>query len=121
MEAIAQLTSNDLDPEQLQGIARDLCRTLNSETNIEAMLSRSGLSRGSRGDPATVGTLALAFITSGAAVALVKVFEAYVSRKSSLELQLEKPDGRKLRISAQDVRPEQIEMTAKLAKEFLDG
>jgi hypothetical protein len=117
-KADARLIAADLEPEQLQALARELCLELNRETDVQALPAEGSGGPGTRGDAITIGGMVLAFLSSGAAVGLVKVFEAYVARRPSLELELQKPDGRKLRINAQGVRPEQIENTARLAREF---
>jgi len=119
MQATLFITDPDAVDEQKQQLTRDLVKTLNRETEIDAALAEpAAAAPGSRGDPVTLGTIALTFLTSGAAVALIKVLETYFQRKSSLQVELKKPDGRALTIHAENMRAEQIEKTARLARQF---
>ena len=121
MDAMLNLSSADLNREDLHDLAQDLCRTLNEETEIQASIPEGGPKAGSKGDPITLGTLALSFLTGGSAVALIKVLETYFSRKESFEVELERKDGSKMKVRAENLRPEQVERTSKLAREFFGG
>jgi hypothetical protein len=119
MRAVLCITDPGASDEQKQQLARDLVRTLSRETDIIAALPEPALAEsGSRGDPVTLGTIVLTFLTGGSAAALIKVLESYFQRKSSLQVELKKPDGRALAIHAENVTADQIEKTAKLARQF---
>jgi hypothetical protein len=121
VDATLSLSSAELNSEDLHDLTQDLCRTLNEETEIEAAIREGSPKAGSKGDPMTLGTLALSFLTGGSAVALIKVLGIYFSRKESLDVTLERNDGSKMKIRAENVRPEQIERTSNLAREFFGG
>lgn len=94
------LASDQLSDELLYEESLQLIHTIKSESDIQAALPHLDTQPGAKGDPITIGTIALTFISSGAAVALFKIFEAYLSKNSSLDFELEKADGSKLKLNA---------------------
>jgi hypothetical protein len=121
MGVTLSLGTPQLALEDLHDLTRDLCNTLNRETDLKATLPEEAPRAGAKGDPITVGTIALAFITSGAAVKLFGVLTSYFERNSSMQIELERDDGKNLSIRAENVRPDRIEETIDLAREFLRG
>jgi hypothetical protein len=120
-EMLLRLCADDLSAEQLNVIALQFSRSIVRETDMEARPYEEMGQIGERGDPVTLATIALAFVTSGAAVSLLKVFETYASRKRSLEIELSRSDGRKMKISAQGVSAQEIEKTTQLLRDFVHG
>jgi hypothetical protein len=120
METRVCLSAPDLNEEEIQGLTLELCRELNREMGVHADLPVGRGPRGGKGDPVTIGTVILTFMTSGAAVGLIKIIESYLSRRSSLEVELQRPDGKKMVIRGQDIRPDQVERTADLARDFFE-
>lgn len=118
MAVMLSLKSVDLNSDDLQDITRNLCNTLNRETDVEAKQAESNGSTGYKGDPITIGAIILAFLTGGAASSMFNVLQAYLERAPSLEMEFQHPDGKKLTIRAKDVDPEQIENTWQKAREF---
>lgn len=108
-----------LAEEDLQAITRDLCRTINAETDVAAELQYGAPVPGGRGEPVTLATLALAALTGGAAVALFEVFKAYFERNRSLKITLKRPDGEAFEVSAENLRAGQIDRTLSLAEAFV--
>jgi hypothetical protein len=121
MQIRATLSAIDLDQEDIQGLTVELCRELNRETNVEAKLLELPPSAGGKGDPLSIGAMTLTFMTSGAAVALMKLIESCLSRRSSLEVELERPDGQKMIVRGKDIRPEEVQRTADLARKFFEN
>jgi len=111
------ISSSETDPHNLQEITRDLCKTINRETDIEAAIPESPGVAGSKGDAITIGTIVLGFITGGGAVALINVLKAYIDRGNQLEMKFEM-DGRSLTINAKNVDSEEIDRTFEKAQEF---
>jgi hypothetical protein len=111
--------SNEIDPERLHDSTIELNRMIVEET--EAAVSTPALvpTRGAKGDPITLGALAVTFLTSGAAVSIFKVLEAYVTRKRSIDLEVSRPDGAKFVLRAKDVSPEEIAATQKAFESFI--
>lgn len=97
------LASNCLSDELLYEECLQIIRTIEIETPIRAELTGTDTQAGAKGDPITIGAIALTFISSGAAVALFKVVEAHLSKNSSLEFKLEKADGSKLKLEASNL------------------
>jgi hypothetical protein len=112
------LTSAELGAEDLQAITRDFCNTANQENDLQVELARGTAVSGTRGDMVEIGNLALTFLTSGAAVALINVCKAFFERSSSLEMSFEREDGKKLTIKAHNVGSDQIAKTIETAREF---
>jgi len=121
MQGFLVMRSADLEPEYIQTLTRELSLTLNRETDVRAQPAGGPAEPGTKGDPITLGSLALTFLTSGAAVALIKVLETYVGRKRSLEVELARPDGKKLVIKSQDLAAGQIQETENLVSRFFRG
>ena len=122
METSLKLTSERNSPDSLQNLTRELSASLGDNTNIAATLPEAPAEPGARGDPVTIGVLALAFVTSGSAVALFNVLKAYFERDSSLEMEFQRADGKKMSIRAENVNGRQIDKTVAAAREFFgDG
>ena len=119
MELQIAVCSNELDPERLHASTMELRRTIVEET--EATVSTPAVVPGNRakGDPITIGTLAVTFLTSGAAVSIFKVLEAYVTRKRSIDLEVSRPDGAKFVLHTEDVSPREIAATQKTFESFI--
>lgn len=101
--------SNELTDEDLQNLTRNLCDSITSETEIEAEIPSGSVAQGTKGDPITLGVLVLSFLSGGSAVALCEVFKAYFSRVPSLSIELERANGSKVKITSQNLKPEQLQ------------
>lgn len=122
MTETLQVTSQRLDPGALQSMTRELAGAINRSTDVSADLPEGETAPGHRGDAVTLGTIALSFITSGAAVALFQVLKAYFERDESLVMEFERPDGRKMIIKAENMSAERIDSSVALAQTFFaDG
>jgi len=115
-----KVTATNGDDEYAHASALELRKLLREESEVNAHLQETLGQAGNKGDPITAGALVLTFLTSGAAVALVKVLEAYIARKRSVELELVRPDGKKLVLKANDVSADQIEATHKVLTRFFE-
>ena len=111
MELTLQISGDTLSEEQLHSLTLELAQTIASETDICAQIPEHPPAPEAKGDPITVGTLVLAFFSSGAAVALIGVLKSYFDRASNLTIDIKRPDGHQVNISAQNMKPEQIENT----------
>ncbi len=121
MKARLSIASSALSGEDLHDLTLDLSRTLSQETETQAILPEQSGPPGTKGDLIAVGTLLLTFLTSGAAVAMFGVLKSYFERSSSLEMEFQREDGKKLAIRAENLQPEQIDQTINLAREFFGG
>jgi hypothetical protein len=92
---------------------------LHDETEASVAIPATAVAEGAKGDPITIGTVVLTFLTSGAAVSIFKVLEAYVTRKSSIEVEISRPDGQKFVLRAEDVSPATIAATQQVFEKFV--
>lgn len=120
MDLTLSMISDELDPEDVHALSLDLGRSLGAEVGADAVPVEEVTAGSTRGDLVTIGTLAVTFLTSGAAVALLKVFKAYFERSSSVTVELARPDGAKLTVKADDLRAGQFDRTLYLARQFLE-
>ena len=118
MEQNLIVTSERLAPDEVQALTRELVTSINRHTETQAALPEGEAAAGERGDPVTLGAIALSVVTSGTAVALFQVIKAYFERDESLEMAFERPDGRKLTIKAENMNAERIDETVAMAKSF---
>ena len=67
---------------------------------------------GKRGDPITLGAIVIAAVSgSGALTALINTVGSYLSRDPRIEVEIQTADGRKVRISSQKFKREELEET----------
>ena len=84
--------SADIPDARLAQVTRDLERDL-SRAGIQARPVEAPSVPGERGDPFTLGVLALALVTSGTVKAMIECFKAYLSRERALTIKLMHGDG----------------------------
>ena len=104
-----QLSCSELDPKDLQTLTRQLCNSIIDETDIEAEIPSGVAVEDTRGEIVTLGVIALAFLSKGAAVALCNVLKAYFSREPSLKIGIKKPDGTIITLEAHNISPEKLQ------------
>src|ERR1051325_11465199 len=114
MNITMSLVSTELDEQMLQGVAQELCATINEETPATAAIAEqpSTGEAGHKGDLVSIGTLVLGLLGSGG------VLKSYMERGCPIEIEMERPDGKKLKIKADNVGADKIDQTMKLAREF---
>jgi hypothetical protein len=120
MNITLQLSSAALPHEELDALTRQLAQTISSETAITAQIPEHQPTAGAKGDLITVGVLALSFLSTGAAVALIEVFKTYLGRVSNLAIEVKRPDGSQVSISAQNMKPEQMQDTVTRSSSLLE-
>jgi hypothetical protein len=94
--------SATLPDTRIARLARDLERDLNRE-GIKAQPLETVPAPGEKGDPVTLGVLALALISSGAVKALIGCLKAYLSREPSLIIKLKHPNGTQVEVNARNI------------------
>ncbi len=104
--------------EDLQNLTAGLLRSINQETDLTARLPEERGGAGAKGDVVTIGTIILAALSSGTVVALLQVLKAYIERKPTLRFEIEAADGRKLKIEAEHLSPEQLAQTLHAVKQL---
>src|SRR5438552_3812145 len=94
--------SADIPDARLAQVTRDLERDL-SRAGIQARPVEAPSVPGERGDPFTLGVLALALVTSGTVKAMIECFKAYLSRERALTIKLMHGDGTQVEVTARNV------------------
>jgi hypothetical protein len=94
--------SADMTDARLAQVTRDLERDL-SRAGIQARPVEAPPVPGERGDPFTLGVLALALVTSGTVKAMIECFKAYLSRERALTIKLMRADGTQVEVTARNV------------------
>jgi Effector Associated Constant Component 1 len=94
--------SANLPDARLSQLTRDLERDL-SRGGIKARAVEAAAVPGEKGEPVTIGVLALALVASGAVKALIGCLKAYVSREPALTIKLKRPDGMQVEVNALNV------------------
>ena len=94
--------SANLPDGRLARLTRDLERDL-SRAGVQARPVEAPSVPGERGEPITLGVIALALITHGAVTALIQCFKAYLSREPALTIRLTRPDGTQVEVNARNV------------------
>jgi hypothetical protein len=94
--------SADIPDARLAQVTRDLERDL-SRAGIQARPVEAPSVPGERGDPLTLGVLALALVTSGTVKAMIECFKAYLSREHALTIKLMRADGTQVEVTARNV------------------
>jgi hypothetical protein len=119
MEFRIAIRSDEFDDERLHASTLELRRSLLDETEASVAVPTTAAAEGAKGDPITIGAVALTFLTSGAAISMFKVLEAYVTRKRSIEVEISRPDGGKFVLRAQDVTPADLAATQRVFEKFV--
>jgi len=112
------ISSAQLDEPDLQQLTNNLNRDVNRETDITATFPENSSEVGSKGEPITLGVISLAFLTTGTAVAIFNVIRAYFERDSSLKMEFEREDGKKMVIVAEKMNSSKIDKAMLLAEKF---
>lgn len=118
MDVNLSVISGDLVSEDLQNLTRDLCKSLEKEADLDAKLPERPSRPRTRGEPITIGAIVLTALSSGTAVALFNVLKSYFERRSSIEFEFQREDGKKLKVRSENVQADQIGQTIELAREF---
>jgi Effector Associated Constant Component 1 len=77
---------------------------------------------GQWGDPITMGAIVIAAVSgSGALTALVNTIGSYLARDHRTEVEIQTPDGRKVRISSQAFKRAELEETLRPLLDMAKG
>ena len=109
----------DDDPEIVDRDTRALLRQICDTVDRDARLPEAPAEENTRaGGAMMLGEIALAMISSGAAVALLETFKAYFSRKRGAKFSVTRADGARLVIEADDVSDAQFEKCVSRVEAF---
>jgi hypothetical protein len=94
--------SANLSEARLAQLTRDLERDL-SRAGVQARPIEAPPVPGEKGQPITLGVLALALVTSGTVKAVIECFKAYLARERALTIRLTRGDGTQVEVTARNV------------------
>lgn len=94
--------SANLSEARLAQLTRDLERDL-SRAGVQARPIEAPPVPGEKGEPITLGVLALALVTSGTVKAVIECFKAYLARERALTIRLTRGDGTQVEVTARNV------------------
>jgi hypothetical protein len=92
----------DVPDARLAQLTRELERDL-SRAGIRAQAPQAPMAPGDRGDPITLGALALALITSGAVASMIDCLKAYLTRERALTIKLTRSDGAHVEVTSRNI------------------
>lgn len=118
MSVTLTVRSSEIQGKALQDLTQDFCNTLVRE-KLSAELKTEPPVKGAKGEPITIGVIVLAFITSGAAVALFNAMSAYFARTKKLEFSLKKDSGDTISFKSENITPEEREQTLRQLQSFI--
>jgi len=122
MPILLSISATDLDDDSLQELTRRLCQDLRDEASVEASFAEQSAGSGTKGDLATIGQIVIAAVGAGGPiVALVNVLKAYVQRKPSLQFEFQSRDGNKVKITADDLRGDDMEKLLEAISPMIKG
>lgn len=106
MDITLSLSSDDLSGEDLQQLTRQMCGDLRDEAGIDASLATKEAGAGTKsGEMELIGKILFAVVGAGGPlVALISVLKIYVQRKPSLQFEIQKKGGDKVKIKADDLK-----------------
>lgn len=120
METSLFVAASSLSSEEVTGLTDELCKAIQENENVSAEVSKSVASSGAK-DAIAFGTIVLAFISSGAAVALFETLRSYFDRTPSLELRFEKENGDKFLLRSKHMRGPEFAKSLDAARTFFQG
>lgn len=122
MSAILSLLATDPDEDAMQNLTHRLCRDLRDEVGVNAHLATQPASIDHKCDLPELGQILIAALGAGGfAVAPVNVLKSYSERKPFLQFGLQKKDGDKLTINAEDLRGDDMTRLTRVIKEAVEG
>jgi hypothetical protein len=121
MDVHVSIVAPDVPSDMLQAFTDDVCTAINRETAFTARRETAPSVLGSRGDPVTIGAIVLSVLTGTTASGLLDVLKAYVQRRSSIIIEVTRPDGKKVSLTAENLGHGQIEQTREALNALLLG
>jgi hypothetical protein len=94
--------SAEIPDARLAQLTRDLERDL-SRLGIQAQAVGATPVQGEKGEPITLGVLAVVLMTSGTVKAMIECFKAYLTRERTLTIKLKRADSAQVEVTARNV------------------
>ena len=119
MNCKLELSSTQLSTPQLQKLTRNLAFDINKNTESLAEIAESDGGSNTKGDVISIGTIALAALSSGSVVALFEVIRSYFSRAENLKVCLSKEGRGEITFEMSNMSESRVEETLLLLRDFL--
>jgi hypothetical protein len=101
-DASLRVSVSGLPDTRIAQLTRELAFDL-SRAGIDARPVEMSPTPGERGEPITLGVLALALVTTGTVKAAIDCFKSYFSRERTLSMTLTCADGKQVEVTARNV------------------
>jgi Effector Associated Constant Component 1 len=122
MSILLSVSATDLDIDALQQLTIQLCQDLRNEADIQTSIPEQPATHGTRGDIVTIGQILIAAVGAGGPiVALINVLRAYSQRKPSLQFELQTKDGDIVKITADDLRSDDMKKLLQAIKPMIES
>jgi hypothetical protein len=115
-----ELKSRRIEKDNLVTITRTLRNQLSSSADLKVDFARRQSDGTDKGPLKDGAKLAFEFIKSDAIPLIIDTINGYFKRESTLEMEFERPDGKKLKLNAKNFSSESIEQTRQMAREFFE-
>jgi hypothetical protein len=119
MPVLLSISATDLDDESIQDMTQRLCRDIRNEVGIETSLVERPAGPGTKGDLVTIGQILIG--AGGPLIALIGVLKTYVARKPFVQFELQTEGGDRVKITADDLRSEDMEKLLQAIKPMVEG
>jgi hypothetical protein len=117
-----QLQDPETDAHQLLTITRELASTLDRQSGITASLAEGNPQPGKKGDPQAIGAVLLQLASSGGViVSLIGALKTWFERKPTLDVELQRADGARLKLRAENLKSDEFERLRKQLDSFIGG
>jgi hypothetical protein len=109
-DILVRLVAGD-DEEKSFFLSREFAADIARLSGVESHASPAAAPEpGQRGDPITMGAIIIAAVSGGGALAaLVSTIGSYLARDRRTEVEIQTPDGRKVRMSSQAFNHTELE------------
>jgi hypothetical protein len=118
-ELLVQLRSEDLSHADLQDIVYDLNHDLGNQPGVESELKPSSAQGSFKGDAISVGAILLKLLAGGGVLtSLIGVLRVYFQRVPTLEIELQRRAGQKMKLRAANFDPDTLKTTIRQMEKF---
>jgi hypothetical protein len=116
------LTDDAAGASELQSVTRELATTIDRQDGIGAALPEGTPQEGKKGDFQAIGSILLQLAASGGViVSLIGVLKTWLERKPTLDFELQRADGAKLKLHAENLQAAQTTQLRDQIQRFLKG
>ena len=119
MQARLTISAVGFEPETIQDLTREFCRTLNAESELKAKLSSVPVIPGEKGAETATGAIDLEWIKVNISK-FINLLKEFFTRSESIVIVLEDPSGKKatLTIQKHDLNEAHIKKLISLLEDF---